>query len=397
MGNKTLIITKNSWDKFVKPRDRRRNYYYEGWDGVIGRSYVPSFQTTTDPEEEEAKTGEKKPFEIISRDQQARNAPGYQPIQPGQGVEVNQFQQLQELQSKIQQTQQRENTQSQLYQLQQVQDMSNQIKSQNQNEQLKQLQAFSSQIQTQNQTEQNKQLQDFTRQIKQQHQGGQNKQLEDFTKLIKTQNTQPGSNVQSQDQAQQFKQLYEFTNQIQSNQSNAQPKANTFIPKTLKVKQNPNPNQSASFQPGKAQGQGDFNFNAFLNTNLAQAYQGTPSVVNTTTTSTEGFLKEALKLPTQTEQQAKPKKGLKLSAQSYSIAQRPEPTTQQSQPTTQQSQPPSGQSTDNLLQNLFANAQLFNQNTSSQNVPGGEPVMNVEQLEKKETPPSSSNDQNETN
>jgi len=374
------------WDKFVKPRDRRRNQYYEGWDGVINRSYVPSFQTTVDAEEAEAKAAENKPFEIISRDQQARNAPGYQPIQPNQKVEVNQLQQLQELQGKIQQTQQRENPQNQLNQLKQLQEMSSQIKSQNQSEQMKQLQALSSQIQSQNQNEQSRHLQDFSKQIKQQNVQVQNKQLEAFTNIIKTQN-QPG-NSQGQDQNQQFKQLYEFTNQIQSNQSNSQPKANTFIPKTLKVKQNaPASTQSTSFQPGKAQGQGDFNFNAFLNTNLAQSYQGAPSVVNPSTSSTEGFLKEALKLPTQTQheqQQTKPKKGLKLSAQSYTIAQRPE--------APQQVAP--AQSTENVLQNLFANAQLLNQNTGSQNVPGEQPVMNVEQLEKKDVPSSEQNQSN---
>ena len=357
------IFNMACWDKFVRPRDRRKHQYYEGWDGVITRSYVPSFQTTTDPEEAEAKAAEKKGFNIVQRDQQGQvNAPAADP---------NQLKQLQEFQSKIQTTQQQHGPQNPLDQLKQVQQMSSQIKSQNQTEQFKQVQQFSSQIKSQNQTEQFKQLQDFTKQINKQNQSTQNKQLQEFTSMIQAQNTQaPKSTHQAHDQTQQFKQLYEFTNQIQSNQGSSQPKANTFIPKTLKVKQNPPPQQNQP-QGGKSQGQqgGDFNFNSFLSSNLAQAYQGSQTVVNPSTSSTEGFLKEALKLPGSNEQPAKPKKGLNLGAQSYNI---PQPTTEGTS---------GGASTQNMLQNLFQNAELLNQNAgNTQNIP----AVNVEQIEKNE-------------
>ncbi len=387
------IFNMACFDKFVRPRDRRKHQYYEGWDGVITRSYVPSFQTTTDPEEAEAKATEKKGYNIVQRDQQGQvNAPAGDP---------NQLKQLQEFQSKIQTSHQQHGPQNPLDQLKQVQQMSSQIKSQNQteqvkqfskqiksqnqNEQFQQLQQFTTQIKSQNQNEQNRQLQDFTKQINKQNQSAQNKQLQEFTSMIQTQNTQaPKSTHQAQDQTQQFKQLYEFTNQIQSNQGGySQPKANTFIPKTLKVKQqNPQPQggyQQNQPQGGRPQGQGqqggDFNFNSFLSSNLAQAYQGTQTTVTPSTSSTEGFLKEALKLPGSTEQQpAKPKKALKLGAQSYAA---PPQESQNPQPTSEGA-------TQNALQNLFMNAQLLNQNTGAQNIPGGQPVMNVEQIEKNE-------------
>ena len=154
----------------MKPRDRRRNLYYEGWDGMITRSYVPTFQVKDDPTEgEESKTGEdqeKKAFTVLTRN--------LQDLLP-------QNQQLPQGTEHKQEGAPQHNPPQNIPQNQNLSD-------------LKQFQAFIAENQDQKQN-------------------------------------------QTQETNDQLRKLYEFTTQISSNESKTQQKANTFIPKTLGLKQ----------------------------------------------------------------------------------------------------------------------------------------------------------------
>mmetsp|Transcript_41689 Transcript_41689/g.37090 ORF Transcript_41689/g.37090 Transcript_41689/m.37090 type:complete len:425 (+) Transcript_41689:2473-3747(+) len=37
-----------SWTSCIKPRDRRKSFYFPGWDGKFNRSYLPEFQTASE-------------------------------------------------------------------------------------------------------------------------------------------------------------------------------------------------------------------------------------------------------------------------------------------------------------------------------------------------------------
>ena len=217
----------------------------------------------------------------------------------------------------------------------------------------------------------------------------------------------------------QLRQLYEFTTQIQSNQQNAQLKANTFIPKTLGLKQpsgtttvtNPQPEktkpqqqqyrkevqyetkyekktyvekdtgrQQSRNQP-HTQNQGSFDFNSFVSSNLGNVVQTNPSSSSSKIPQgkksglNEHSIKEALNIPT-TSGRGKGYPGkhkLNVGSETYTtykVIQRSDQPPKQStnvsdlekNVSTPNEQKP--EQTQNILQNLFTNPSALGLNVT---------------------------------
>jgi len=129
------------------------------------------------------------------------------------------------------------------------------------------------------------------------------------------------------------------------------------------------------------QAQGNFNFESFVNSNLPKNLPPTmianPSQSHQELGTNEDFLKAALNIPSSEDSSQKGKRHLNLSAQTFTIVQRP------TIPSTQSNEYNPAQ-TSELLQSFFANAKELSQTTISSHETSTveKSLVTVEELEK---------------
>ncbi len=349
------------WERYLKTRDFRQGSYHSGWDGYIGRSYIPSFQvqedTSENPGEPNPNTQQQQPneFSVLTRNLQAMVA------QSTLHTDNSTAQHIIETRHEIT------------------------------------TQVFTTPNVAQNEESVNP--------------------LKKLEALVKENKVQPAIQIKQNEvrksEAEQLRDLQTFQTQLQSNQSNAQVKPNTFVPKTLGINKNnapskpkpelknPNPNSETTKNKPKSQlktDSGSFNFNTFLQSNLSQlpssnivneaslkASLNIPSATANFIPSqqnvpfNENFLKEALNINSKDQKgEEKKKKALSNKSTTFSVVQRPlgnqaPVEVSQIENKATENQESKTEQKPNILENLFTNPSAL-----GLNVPFSNPIKESE-------------------